>query len=82
VRNRAGRSAQFERPATLICSTRGAMRPRVDEFRRADELCADEGDDFRVTPWRIGRRPALTAELLPARGVARFARGSIAPAGR
>jgi len=64
VGNRAESSAHFERPATLICSTRGATRPPVEQLRRADEMCADGGDDFRVTPVEDRSEPRLAGRVV------------------
>ena len=47
MENRAGRSAHFERPATLICSTRGANR-RLLYPRRLMKCARMEVGDFRA----------------------------------
>jgi len=61
VGNRAESSAHFERPATLICSTRGAMRPRVDPSGGPMKCARMKAADFRVTPVEDWPEPRLAS---------------------
>jgi len=50
VGNRAESSAHFERPATSICSTRGASRPPSESSGGLMKCARMKASDLRVTP--------------------------------